>query len=160
MVADHACYHGKWICDETLVRLLTKQSPSLKDSIGLNLTVLQRALSLYSVECGSGSGENVLFRKQFKMRCPYDDPTSTTRRQVYFYYWHEKGNRPADPRSPAACHDVFVTAPNFEPLEEIADVAASILEEVSASSTPKRVTRNNDANTITPGKGDTRQSTS
>ena len=37
MVADHACYQGNWICDETLVRLLTKQLPSLNDGIGLNL---------------------------------------------------------------------------------------------------------------------------
>ena len=130
MVADHVCYQGKWICDETLVRLLTKQSPSLKDGIGLNLTVFNRALSSYLVKCGSGLKEKVLFRKQFKMRCPYDDPTSTTRRQVYFYYLHENGNRPADPVSPAACHDVFVTSPNFEPLEEIADVAASIRQEL------------------------------
>ena len=42
LVADHACYQGNWICDETLVRLLTKQLPSLNDGIGLNLTVFNR----------------------------------------------------------------------------------------------------------------------
>ena len=158
MVADHACYQGNWICDETLVRLLTKQSPSLNDGIGLNLMVFNRALSSYSVECGSGLKEKVLFRKRFRMRCPYDDPTSTTRRPVFFYYWHENGNPPANPTCSAECNNQFVSEPNVEPLAGVADVAASILEEVSASSTPQRVTRNNDANTVTPGKGDTRPS--
>ena len=139
-------YQYKWICDETLVRLLMTQSPSLTDAIGFDLNVLNRALSKHSVECNSEL-EKVLFRKVFRIHCPYDDnPSSTTRRRVYFYYWHQNGCPPADPGCPAECNDDFVQKPNVEPIAGVVDVAASLLEEevnTNATSTPKRVTRNN-----------------
>ena len=65
---------------------------------------------------------------------------------MYFYYWHQNGNWPANPGFPAECNNDFVKKPNVEPIAGVVDVAASLLEEevnTNATSTPKRVTRNN-----------------
>ena len=162
LVESHT-YQDKWICNKTLIRLLRTQSPSLTNAIGFNLCVLNRALSSHSVECNSGLEKQVLFRKVFMMRCLYDDnPSSTTKRRVYFYYWHQNGNWPANPGCPAECNDDFVKKPNVEPIAGVVDDAKSLLEEevnTNATSTPKRVTHNNKLSMITPpGRGETRPS--
>jgi flagellar basal body rod protein FlgC len=63
---------------------------------------------------------------------------------VYFYYWNQNGDWPANPGSPAECNDDFVQKPNVEPIAGVFDVSASLLEEevnTNATSTPKRMTR-------------------
>ena len=86
-------YQDKWICDETLYRLLNAHYPHLKNTFVFTREALNRVLSAKAGPC-IAPNELSLYSAKFCTECPY----SNQRRIVSFYFRQVNGKRPSDPK--------------------------------------------------------------
>ena len=90
-------YRDKWICDESLLRILTSHYPNLKGTTRKSLnTQLGKLAGSFDA-----SNTNLVYYAQFKVCCPVE-PTS--RRNVSF--WYRGSNDKPIPPKPTASTDV------------------------------------------------------
>ena len=89
-------YQDKWVCDETVFRLLNAHYPHLKKTFKFTRGALNRALSS---KAGPFTGHNEfgLFLAKFTTECPY---LPGKRRLVWYFYRQVNGKLPPDPVSP------------------------------------------------------------
>ena len=86
-------YQDKWICNETLYRLLNAHYPHLKNTFVFTREALNRVLSAKAGPC-IAPNELSLYSAKFCTECPY----SNQRRIVSFYFRQVNGKRPSDPK--------------------------------------------------------------
>ena len=86
-------YQDKWICDETLYRLLNAHYPNLKNTFVFTREALNRVLSAKAGPC-IAPNELSLYSAKFCTECPY----SNQRRIVSFYFRQVNGIPPSDPK--------------------------------------------------------------
>ncbi len=86
-------YQDKWICDETLYRLLNAHYPHLKNTFVFTREALNRVLSAKAGPC-IAPNELSLYSAKFCTECPY----SNQRRIVSFYFRQVNGIPPSDPK--------------------------------------------------------------
>jgi len=162
-------YQDKWICDETLYRLLNAHYPHLKNTFVFTREALNRVLSAKAGPC-IAPNELSLYSAKFCTECPY----SNQRRIVSFYFRQVNGKRPSDPK---CAQDVTDTIAKTNQLQrgcirvgrniEDRDLAATGVEGDRSLAgtiipiTPKGKVRTDDhgcaaASAITPGNDDGR----
>lgn len=80
LTANKGTYHNKWICDESLVRILHMHYKDLKDIDKIRSKLVKRLNKL------SGAFDNSntlkLYTATFQVICPF----TTTKGQIYYYY--------------------------------------------------------------------------
>ena len=81
LTTDCSQYQGKWICNETLYRLLNGHYPHLKNTFVFTREALNHVLSAKAGPC-IAPNELSLYRAEFCTECPY----SNQRRIVSFYF--------------------------------------------------------------------------
>ena len=139
-------YQDKWICDETLYRLLNAHYPKLKNTFVFTREALNRVLSAKAGTC-IATNELRLYMAKFTTECPY----SNQRRSVSFYFRQVNGKPPSDPK---CAQDVTDTIAKTNQLQrgcirvgrniEDRDLAATGVE----GDRPQAVT----INTVTPNR--------
>ena len=87
-------YQDKWICDETLYRLLNAHYPNLKNTFVFTRVALNRVLSAKAGTC-IAPNDLSLYMAKFTTECPY----SNQRRFVSFYFRQVNGKPPSDPKN-------------------------------------------------------------
>ncbi len=101
-----ALYQQKWMCDETVFRLLNSHYPWLKKTFNFTWEGLNRTLSAKAGPC-TGQNEYGLYFVKFQTECPY----SGNKRRVSFYFRQAtiNDNPPDDPVSAADIVDAHAS---------------------------------------------------
>ena len=86
-------YQDKWICDETLYRLLNAHYPHLKNTFVFTREALNHVNSAKAGPC-IAPNELSLYSAKFCTEYPY----SNQRRIVSFYFGQVNGKPPSDPK--------------------------------------------------------------
>ena len=97
------CSREKWICDETVLRLINTHFPSLKGTLNFTRKNLNRALHS-AAGLFNETNKLRIFVVDFQTVCPYAE----TKQAVKFYYRGSVGNPiPARPSCAGACKDAL-----------------------------------------------------
>ncbi|KAK1743974.1 hypothetical protein QTG54_005571 [Skeletonema marinoi] len=80
LTATKGTYHNKWICDESLVRILHMHYKNLKDIDKMRSKLVKRLNS----QSGAFDNSNTkkLYAAKFQAICPF----TATKRRIYYYY--------------------------------------------------------------------------
>ena len=96
-------YREKWICDETVLRLINTHFPSLKGTLNFTRKNLNSALRS-AAGLFNETNKLCIFVVDFQTVCQYAE----TKRAVKFYYRGSVGNPiPARPSCAGACEDAL-----------------------------------------------------
>mmetsp|Transcript_383 Transcript_383/g.861 ORF Transcript_383/g.861 Transcript_383/m.861 type:complete len:956 (-) Transcript_383:398-3265(-) len=96
LTATKGTYHNKWICDESLVRILHMHYKNLKDIDKMRSKLVKRLNS----QSGAFDNSNTkkLYAAKFQAICPF----TATKRRIYYYYVGT-GLPPQMPSNAVAC---------------------------------------------------------
>jgi hypothetical protein len=96
LTATKGTYHNKWICDESLVRILHMHYTNLKDIDNIRSKLVRRLNS----QSGAFDFSNTLkfYAAKFQAICPF----TATKRRIYYYYVGT-GLPPPMPSNAVAC---------------------------------------------------------